>query len=96
MNPLPTLRGNNGLATKINNRGEAAGTAENDMPDSTCPSGGPQYYQFKPVVWRNRAVQELPTYSGDPDGLAQAINDVGQVAGASGECTSFVSTILEV
>jgi probable HAF family extracellular repeat protein len=96
MNPLPTLGGNNGGATEINTLGEVAGTAENGIPDSTCPSTGPQYYQFKPVVWRNRAVQELPTYNGDPDGLAQSINDLGQAAGGSGECTSVVSPILQV
>jgi probable HAF family extracellular repeat protein len=95
MNPLPTLGGNNGAANKINNPGEAAGTAENNLPDSTCPSGGPQKYQFKPVVWRNGAVRELPTYSGDPDGTAMAINDVGQAAGASGDCTAFSPIILD-
>lgn len=95
MNPLPTLGGNNGAANKINNPGEVAGTAENNMPDSTCPSGGPQKYQFKPVVWRNRAVQELPTYSADPDGTAMAINDLGQAAGASGDCAAFSPIILD-
>ncbi|HEX4749304.1 MAG TPA: hypothetical protein VH302_07140 [Bryobacteraceae bacterium] len=89
MNPLPTLGGNNGAANKINSPGEVAGTAENNMPDSTCPSGGPQKYQFRPVVWRNGAVQELPTYSADPDGTAMAINDLGQAAGASGDCAAF-------
>lgn len=94
MNPLPILGGNNGAANKINSWSEAAGTAENNMSDSTCPSGDPQKYQFKPVVWRNRAVQELPTYSGDPDGTAMAINDAGQAAGASGDCAAF-SPILQ-
>jgi probable HAF family extracellular repeat protein len=94
MSPLPILGGNNGAANKVNSWSEAAGTAENNMSDSTCPSGGPQKYQFKPVVWRNRAVQELPTYSGDPDGTAMAINDAGQAAGASGDCAAF-SPILQ-
>jgi probable HAF family extracellular repeat protein len=89
MNPLPTLGGNNGAANTINNLGEVVGTAENNMPDGTCPSGGPQEYQFKPVAWRNRAVQELPTYPGDPDGFALGINEVGQVAGTSGDCAAF-------
>jgi probable HAF family extracellular repeat protein len=95
MNPLPILGGNNGAANKINSRNEAAGTAENNMSDSTCPSGGPQKYQFKPVVWRNGAVQELPTYSGDPDGTAMAINDAGQAAGASGDCEAFSPILLD-
>jgi probable HAF family extracellular repeat protein len=95
MNPLPTLGGNNGAANRINNPGEVAGTAENNTPDSTCPFGGPQKYQFKPVVWRNEAVRELPTYSADPDGTAMAINDLGQAAGASGYCTAFSPIILD-
>jgi len=89
MNPLSTLGGNNGAANQINNRGEVAGMAENDMTDTACPSAGPQKLQFKPVVWRNGKVQELPTYPGDPDGNAVAINDHGQVAGGSGDCTAF-------
>ena len=95
MNPLPALGGHNGAANKINNPGEVAGTAENNIPDSTCPSGGPQKYQFKPVVWRNGAVRELPTYSADPDGTAMAINDLGQAAGSSGYCTAFSPIILD-
>jgi probable HAF family extracellular repeat protein len=79
----------NCFANTINNPGEVVGTAENNMLDGTCPSGGPQEYQFEPVVWRNRAVQELPTYPGDPDGFALGINEVGQVAGTSGDCAAF-------
>ena len=87
---LPLLGGNNGLATQINVGGEATGMSETDTPDSTCPSDGPQKLQFEPVVWRKAGgVAELPTYSGDPDGEAHAINDRGQVAGGSGECTAF-------
>jgi probable HAF family extracellular repeat protein len=89
MYPLPTLGGNNGAANQINNRGEVAGMAENDTPDATCPSAGPQKLQFKPVVWQNGKVQELPTHPGDPDGSALAINDHGQAAGGSGNCTAF-------
>jgi probable HAF family extracellular repeat protein len=95
MNPLPTLGGKNGAANKINILGMVAGTAENNMPDSTCPSGGPQKYQFKPVAWRNGSVQELPTYAGDSAGTAMAINDLGQAAGASGNCTAFSPILLD-
>ena len=89
MNALPTLGGNNGQANQINSRGEAAGMAENDTPDSTCPSGGPQKLEFKPVVWERGDVRELPTYAGDPDGSAHAINDSGHAAGGSGICAGF-------
>ncbi len=85
MYPLPTLGGNNGIANKINYADEVAGTAENAVYDATCPSGMIQH-QFKPVVWQYAAPHELPTYPGDPDGSAMAINDAGQAAGASGTC----------
>ena len=89
MNPLPTLGGNNGVANQINGAGQAVGMAENDQPDSTCPSGGAQKLEFKPVAWQNGTVRELPTYAGDPDGNAHAINDSGQAAGGSGVCAAF-------
>src|SRR5215831_11663078 len=37
MSALPTLGGNNGQASAINNRGQIAGFAENGIVDSTCP-----------------------------------------------------------
>ncbi|MGA7924632.1 MAG: hypothetical protein WCA20_01400 [Candidatus Sulfotelmatobacter sp.] len=94
MIPLPTLGGYNGAASAINNRGEVAGNAETARTDSTCPSYDPakgqyQVLQDKPVVWVNGHIKELPTYGGDPDGFAIAINDHGQVAGASGVCSTF-------
>ena len=87
MTPLATLGGRNGVANTINNRGQAAGAAENTTVDPACPA--PQKMQSKPVVWQNGRVQELPTADGDPDGVALAINDNGQIAGASGTCASF-------
>jgi probable HAF family extracellular repeat protein len=87
MFPLPTLGGNNGEAGLINNRGEVAGNTENTIPDPTCPAGGPQRLQEKPVIWRNGKVNELPTFPGDPDGWAFGINDTGQAVGASGICS---------
>jgi probable HAF family extracellular repeat protein len=89
MHPLPTLGGNNGVANYINGAGEASGMVEKNTPDSTCPSGGPQKLEFKPVVWQIGDVRELPTYPGDPDGNAHAINDSGQAAGGSGVCAAF-------
>ena len=73
MTGLQTLGGNNGTANQINNLGQAAGTAENSTSDPACPA--PQVLQFKPVVWENGRVQELPTSIGDPEGVAFAINN---------------------
>jgi probable HAF family extracellular repeat protein len=87
MNPLPTLGGNNGEATAINNRGEVAGFAENSSPDPGCPA--PQVLHFKPVVWERGVIHKLPTLGGDPDGVAFMINDNGQAVGASGNCATF-------
>jgi probable HAF family extracellular repeat protein len=87
MNPLPTLGGNNGAANQINNRGEAAGVAENSTADTACPA--PQVLQFKPVIWKRGAVTELRTVAEDPDGVAFAINDNGQAVGGSGVCAPF-------
>ena len=85
--PLPTLGGNNGEANMINKHGTVAGFAENTKLDSACPA--PQKLQFKPVIWVNGEIQELPTSSGDREGVAEGINDNGQVVGASGTCAAF-------
>src|SRR5215469_13636462 len=94
MTPLSTLGGYNGAANAINSRGEVAGNTETGTTDSTCPPYNPAQGQYqvledKPVVWENGHIKELPTYGGDPDGFAIAINDRGQVAGASGVCSTF-------
>ena len=83
MVPLPTLGGVNGSATEINSSGMIGGYAETTSVDPNCLA--PQKYQFKPVVWINGAVQALPT-GNDTDGGVWAINDRGQMAGASGDC----------
>ena len=94
MIPLSTLGGYNAAASAINDQSEVAGSAETAVADSTCPPYDPsqgqyQVLQNEPVVWNNGDVEELPTYGGDPDGFAIAINDHGQVAGASGTCSTF-------
>jgi probable HAF family extracellular repeat protein len=86
MKRLATLGGENGFASQINNRGKVAGIAETSVTD---PTPGCPVHQFAPVVWENGRIQELPTYPGDSDGVAAAINDQGEVAGASGTCSSF-------
>ncbi len=90
--PLPTLGGSNGITWTTNNLGQVTGRAENATPDPTCPA--PQVLQAKPVLWENGEIQELPTVSGDPDGLAFGINDHGQAVGASGICLVFNSSFL--
>jgi probable HAF family extracellular repeat protein len=74
-----------------------AGTGENGEMDMTCPgaSVSSQAIEFKPVIWMTLfpwsqvRLQELPTVDGDPDGIAFAINDLGQAVGASGNCGPF-------
>jgi len=85
--PLPTLGGNNGVTHQVNSRGQVVGQAENSTPDPTCEA--PSILQFKPVVWEKGEIQELPTIGGDPDGIASAINDKGQVVGNSGDCENI-------
>ena len=84
MTKLPTLGGANGFANMINIRGEVVGLAENKTQDPGCP-----VFQFKPVIWENGNIQQLPTPPGDPYGVAAWINDNGQVVGSSGTCAPF-------
>jgi probable HAF family extracellular repeat protein len=95
MTALPTLdnnRGNNGVAIAINDLGEVTGAAENTTPG--CPTQNPtaylnQYYQYKPVLWRSHAIEELATVGGDPIGTAVAINNRGETVGITGTCGAF-------
>jgi len=92
MTPLPTLGGNNGIASGINNRGQVVGTAENTTTDTTCPSPA---LQAEPVLWENLQIQQqFPTISGDPDGVAGAINDEGQAVGTTGTCPTLAPASL--
>jgi probable HAF family extracellular repeat protein len=94
MSALPTLGGNNGQASAINNRGQIAGMAENGEVDSSCPPDTTNYRIQLPVLWEHGKAQALPTVDGDPDGFAFWINDQGQVAGFSGNCTGAHHAIL--
>jgi len=92
MTPLPTLGGYNGAANSINDAGVIVGVAENTIPDATCPF--PQKRQFKPVIWENGVVRELPVAGGDQHGAALMMNQSGQAVGGSGECAPFQATTL--
>lgn len=98
MSALPTLGGDNGFATGVNDRGEIVGWAENDTRDPTCNefTNTNQVLQFEAVMWvrdprdnRYRA-RALPPYPGDLDGAATAINQSGTAVGISGICDGAV------
>ena len=87
---LPTLGGNNGFATSVNNRGQIVGWAEDAVHDPTCVP--PQVLQFEAVIWGpgTNQIQQLAPYGSDPDSAATGINDHGQVVGISGICQNAV------
>src|ERR1700747_2905829 len=82
MSALPTLGGNNGQASAINNRGEVVGFAETANADPTCPPSPTAL----PVLWKKGHAQPLPLVGSDPDGVAFGINAQGQAVGYSGNC----------
>jgi probable HAF family extracellular repeat protein len=106
MSSLAALKDAYGVAGKnfgakgINILGQVAGVAENTTTELTCPPYSPaslqfQTYEFKPVIWTNSEIHQLPT-SGvdskgkaftDPDGVVFRINDSGLAVGATGTCT---------
>jgi probable HAF family extracellular repeat protein len=87
MRSLPTLGGTSGIAIGTNAIGDAAGWAENTITEPACP--GTQILQFKPAIWRNGAIEELPTLAGDHVGGAYFITDTGIIVGSSGSCGTF-------
>src|ERR1700722_7052468 len=87
MSALPTVGGNNGQASAINNRGQIVGYAENGIVDSTCPPGITNNRVDLPVLWHKGKAQTLPTIGSDPDGVVYGINNQGQAVGYSGTCT---------
>ena len=90
MSALPTLGGNNGQASAINDHGQIAGFAENGAVDSSCPPNTSNNRIELPVLWENDKVQALPLVDGDPDGVAFWINDQGQAVGDSRDCTGAI------
>jgi probable HAF family extracellular repeat protein len=93
MTALPTLGGNNGFATAVNDSGHAVGWAETATHDPTCT--GNQVLQFLGAVWgaNGKVLQQLKPFSNDPDSAATGINDQGQVVGISGKCGSAVGDL---
>jgi probable HAF family extracellular repeat protein len=94
MHALPTVGGNNGQASAVNNFGQVAGYAENGIVDSTCPAGVTNNRVDLPVMWTKGNAQALPTIGTDPDGVAFGINNQGQAVGYSGTCTSANFAVL--
>ncbi|MGA8443301.1 MAG: hypothetical protein WB762_12550 [Candidatus Sulfotelmatobacter sp.] len=93
MSALPTLGGNNGQASAVNNSGQIVGMAENGAVDSSCPPDTTNNRIQLPVLWEHGKAQALPTVDGDPDGFAFWINDHGQAVGFSGNCTQVLHAI---
>jgi probable HAF family extracellular repeat protein len=87
MTALPTLGGNNGQASAINNHEQIVGISETTDPDPGCAPSKPGKI-IAPVMWEKGKVRALPTVAGDPDGFVQGVNDKGQAVGASGTCTN--------
>ena len=89
--PLSTLGGFDSYAAGTNAFGSVVGWAENTTHDPTCDPHSTQVLQFEPVIWGpKRIIRQLPTFSGDPDGAATAINDNGLIVGISGICDQAV------
>jgi probable HAF family extracellular repeat protein len=91
---LATLGGQNGTAFGNNNLGVVVGTAQTSVSDAGCLVGGKpvapfyQVQQSVPVEWIVGRPFPLPLYPGDPEGGANAINDLNQSVGASGDCVN--------
>jgi probable HAF family extracellular repeat protein len=94
MSALPTLGGNNGEASAINNRGEVVGFAEDGAVDSTCPAGTTNNRITLSALWERGSAVALPLVGNDPDGVAFGINDQGQAVGYSGNCTTATHAVM--
>jgi probable HAF family extracellular repeat protein len=90
MSALPTVGGNNGQASAINNRGEVAGYAETAVVDSGCPP----FKITSAVMWEKGKAIALPNVGTDPDGDAFGINDHGQTVGYSGTCLAATHAVV--
>jgi probable HAF family extracellular repeat protein len=94
MTALPTLGGNNGQASAINNRGEVVGFAEDGAVDSTCTAGMTTSRIALPALWKRGNAEALPLVGNDIDGVAFGINDQGDAVGQSGNCTTATHAVM--
>jgi probable HAF family extracellular repeat protein len=86
---IPTLGGNNGDVADIDGSGQLVlGFAETTFHDPTCIA--PQVLGFEAFLWNRRTnnIQVLPPLAGDSITAAFDMNNNGEVAGASGICTT--------
>lgn len=87
MEALPTLGGNNGQASAINDHGEIAGTVETAVTDPGCP---PHLISL-PVLWDRGKPRPLATVKNDADGDAFWINDSGEAVGQTSNCSHSIT-----
>ncbi len=87
---LPTLGGNNGQASAINNHGQIVGISETTVQDTGCSPSKPGKI-ISPAFWEKGEVRPLPTVAGDPDGFVQGMNNQGQAVGSSGTCSNIAT-----
>lgn len=95
MRELPTLGGNHGFATGVNNYGQMVGWAETAEEDGSCVDA--QVLGFRATLWELKPgtderikVKELVPLGDDEASAATAINDAGQAVGISGRCDQAV------
>ena len=86
---LGTIGGNQSLALSVNNRGQVAGLALNETPDSVSIFDYFFYSatngtQTRAVLWnKDGVINDLGTLGTGPDAAAFLVNNRGQVAGFS-------------
>ncbi|HWS95286.1 MAG TPA: hypothetical protein VN620_02260, partial [Candidatus Methylomirabilis sp.] len=80
---LGTLGGSESVAYAVNNFGEVAGVASNNIADSNASNFLASATQVHAAIWRNGAIQDLQTLGEGTDSIAYLNNDRGQVAGQS-------------
>ena len=80
---LGTLGGNESVAFGVNNFGEVAGGASNNIADSNASFFFSSATQVHAAIWRYGAIQDLHTLGEGTDSMAYVVNDRGQVAGMS-------------